>query len=257
MVPCENCNSTYLKRDLGPHLQVCPLAITQCPGSPYGCQWKGQRVKLEKHQPTCAVALLVPFLAAQTQQIAKQADEITLLKRKNDLHESTISAMQAILYAKPGPSTGGPTASSSDSETTSLDLTSQPSNTAAEPPFDTPTSHLLYLHESLRTELSRLETALGEVDARGSMMVMNESLRMREDMTQMNSAISTMRTQLHYLMSAELQRRAASAGVQGGLRGPGGGSGASGGRSAGSSVVGLSEFGMNLRRGSSEGHTKL
>jgi len=74
-------------------------------------------------------------------------------------------------------------------------------------PFDSTAHHLLCLHESLREEVNRVSAAVSEVDAKASMMVLNESLRVKEDLSHTNAAIGSMRMQLHWLMSARLQNQ--------------------------------------------------
>jgi hypothetical protein len=83
-------------------------------------------------------------------------------------------------------------------------------------------SYLLSLHEALREEVSDLSMALTDLDARASMAVMNESIRIKEDMTHTNAAVNTIRMQLHRLMNPRLYegQSAASAGpgATGGMR---------------------------------------
>lgn len=80
------------------------------------------------------------------------------------------------------------------------------STSTSDQPFDSPTHHLLSMHESLREELERVTRLITDLDGRISMMVMNENLRLKEDMTHMNAVISSMRMQLQWLTSARLQR---------------------------------------------------
>ena len=54
-------------------------------------------------------------------------------------------------------------------------------------------------------------------------MVMNESLRAKEDMAHMNAAVGSLRVQLHWLMSARLQNQQRAAMVR--TQSPGEGAG--------------------------------
>ncbi|KAI9836372.1 MAG: hypothetical protein M1819_001401 [Sarea resinae] len=83
--------------------------------------------------------------------------------------------------------------------------------------------HLLSLYENLREEVDRVSAAVSELDAKSSVMLMNESLRTKEDMAHTNAALNSMRMQLHWLMSARLQtqpRTAAAAAAAAGVAGP-------------------------------------
>ncbi|KAI9773987.1 MAG: hypothetical protein M1839_001938 [Geoglossum umbratile] len=96
------------------------------------------------------------------------------------------------------------------------------------PPFSSPTHHLLSLHESLRTEVDHLAANLSDLEAKQSMMLMNESLRTNEELAGVRAAIGAIRMQVQWLMSQRLQsgRQPARPGAVAGPSrgGPGGGS---------------------------------
>jgi hypothetical protein len=68
------------------------------------------------------------------------------------------------------------------------------------------TTYLLSLHESLREEVSQLSLAISDLDARASMAIMNENLRLKEDMAHTNAAVNSMRMQIHWLMNPRLHQ---------------------------------------------------
>jgi hypothetical protein len=78
-------------------------------------------------------------------------------------------------------------------------------------PYTSPLHHLLSMHESLRDEMSRISSALQEVDGRHSMQNLNENLRTREEMTYLNAQIAGLSRQVHWLTSAQLQRQSRTA----------------------------------------------
>jgi hypothetical protein len=80
----------------------------------------------------------------------------------------------------------------------------------AQPPFDSQAHHLLTLHDSLREEVSRITNAMTELEGRANMMVFNESTRVKEEMLRTNTAVNSMRMQLHWLMSSHLYNRNAT-----------------------------------------------
>lgn len=130
-------------------------------------------------------------------------------------------------------------------------------------PFASPLHHLLSMHEALREEMSRVNSALQELDGRHSMQILNENMRTREEITYMGAQVAGLSRQVHWLTSVQLQRQSRSATP--------GGSGA-GAVEAGPSVeaainnavrgaariVSAGREGVTMRRGhSEEGRTKL
>ena len=66
---------------------------------------------------------------------------------------------------------------------------------------------MLSMHESLRDEMSRINSALQELDGRHSMQILNENMRTREEITYMGAQIGGLSRQVHWLTSAQLQRQ--------------------------------------------------
>lgn len=82
-------------------------------------------------------------------------------------------------------------------------------------PTGTPTSpqsqsarHLLSLHEGLRSQVdglvnqvSGLDASLATIDARQSMALMNETLRIKEDLAHLTAGMYTLRSQMGWLLN--------------------------------------------------------
>jgi hypothetical protein len=68
------------------------------------------------------------------------------------------------------------------------------------------TTYLLALHESLREEVGQLSHAISDLDARASMAIMNECLRLKEDMAHTNAAVSSIRMQVQWLMNPRIHQ---------------------------------------------------
>jgi hypothetical protein len=77
----------------------------------------------------------------------------------------------------------------------------------------TANSYLLSLHESLRGQVDQLSHAINDLDARASMAIMNECLRIKEDMALTNAAVNSVRMQVQWLMNPRLHQ-----GLRGGIR---------------------------------------
>lgn len=74
-------------------------------------------------------------------------------------------------------------------------------------PYASPLHHLLSMHESLRDEISRMTTALSELEGRHSMQILNENLRAREEISYLGAQVGGLQRQVHWLTSTQLQRQ--------------------------------------------------
>lgn len=183
------------------------------------------------------------------------------VEQRRRFSEATRPPFNRALPAIPGPRSGNlPEPFSPD-----FDLASPfPPPATNGGPYASPLHHMLSMHESLRDEMSRLNTALQELDGRHSMQILNENMRTREEITYMGAQVAGLSRQVHWLTSTQLQRQ--SQGSTPGAAGP------SDVATAGSSVeaainnavrgaariVNAGREGMPMRRNTSEeGRTKL
>ena len=200
---CPDCKAQVLLRDIDQHVESCPEAIFPCVAAEYGCDFISRRAALDQHSSSCALAKLVPFLQKQNERLGAHEAALKSIRHRNSILETSFSNFQETLSP-------------------SLDLVDAPSSSASASdagPFDSTAHHLLCLHESLRDEVSRVSAALSELDARTSMTVVNESMRVKEDISHMNAAIGGMRLQLHWLVNARLQNQQRVAMVRNQTRG--------------------------------------
>ena len=189
MALCPDCKADVLRYKLEEHIEECPEAIFPCNAAPYGCEFIAKRTALDEHRITCPLAKLVPFLEIQNERLEAHASALKTLQQKNSLLQTSLSSIQDAL----GPSTN-------------LVDTSPSSNTQPDSaPFDSTAAHLLSLHESLREEVERVSAAVSELDGKSSMMIMNESLRIKDEMAYTNAVLGNLRTQLQWLVSSRLQ----------------------------------------------------
>lgn len=191
-VSCPGCKTRLRNYDLEKHSLSCPEFVVACTAAPYGCDFTSRRVFIFKHTQTCPLAKLTPFLELQNDRLSAHEAALKHLRHKNSLLETSLHSIQECLKAPTGLFE-----SSAENNAQENDLDN--------PPFDSTAHHLLCLHESLREEVARVAAAVSELDARASMTVMNESLRVKEEMAHTNAAIGAMRMQLHWLLSARLQ----------------------------------------------------
>jgi len=161
-----------------------------------------KRSESDQHQNNCIFAALQPTIQAMGQRMSEQETAIKHLKRKISLHEDGLLSMRETLAAS---CSGLPQfAVEADAHGSTMAV---PAHRLSEaPPFESATHHLLSLHESLREELDRVSMAVTELDARSSVTIINESLRLKEEMAHTNAVITSMRANVQWLMSARLQQ---------------------------------------------------
>lgn len=83
--------------------------------------------------------------------------------------------------------------------------------------FDDQTIQLLTEQEHLRSDIERLSASLGEMEIKQSMLLMNETLRTKEEMAGIRAAINGIRMQIHWLLTVRMH--SAGTGSGGGATG--------------------------------------
>ncbi|KAL8680763.1 MAG: hypothetical protein Q9186_003051 [Xanthomendoza sp. 1 TL-2023] len=148
---------------------------------------------MDDHSQICPLAKLVPFLKAQNDRLENHEKALDVLRAKNWSLETILCGVRETLESIE--------TRRQDDEADALGTVSHRPE-----PYDSTTHQLLAGHESLRRDVERLWTGISNLDAKASMMVMNESLQVKNELTHTNAAISSIRMQLNWLMSPNHQR---------------------------------------------------
>lgn len=178
-----------------------------------------KRSAIKTHTRSCTFAALEPIFRRQDEKLKTIEEENSLLRRK------IASLGDAGITTAP--------MNSQRNRSEELELSFPPLSPSAVPegggsandtsenntPFDSAVHHLLSSYESLRSDIDRVVASINELDARQSMLFMNESLRVKEDFSHINAIVGAMRIQLHWLMTTRLQSQQQRAGG-GGMTGP-------------------------------------
>ncbi|EER24519.1 hypothetical protein D8B26_005152 [Coccidioides posadasii str. Silveira] len=210
-VRCSGCEAVFFRCDLEEHKNRC--LKTACKASIYGCRARLPKSEMGTHERACPLANLGPYLESQSTRIASMETMIRLLQQRNEVLEEGIASIRSALQANSRPLAAGAATSSSDTS-----IENQPTS-ASEPMIDTTTraqsstanntnttTYLLSIHESLRGEVTQLADALSALDARANMTILNENLRLREDMAHISAGLNTVRMQVHMLVNSTLQQ---------------------------------------------------
>ena len=184
---CPGCKSQVLFKKFKEHATLCPEAVYPCEAAQYGCDFIAKRAFLNLHLTTCPLAKLTPFLRQQKARLDSHEAALTHLQQRNSMLEASLTNLQGLL--------------SENLPDTPLSSPTQPGTA----PFDAVVGDLLSLHGSIRNEVARVSASVAELDAKATMMVMNESLRNKDEMAVTNATLSSMRLQMHFLMSTRFQ----------------------------------------------------
>lgn len=257
---CPNTISTTSQDDLVPEQGY--RNLDACPGADFGCTYidpiSPDHPDLTSHVSTCALAKLAPFLEKQ-QSLAKNLQRsLDQQSRRNDILESGLDRLNEIITNSIQPrldqitTTTMPSSISHNEDDPSEieEIPRSPSSLQHHlsnhhqqyPSYALPdpalTNTLQTLHDRLNTLDSQFQTshldnhrALRDLDARTSLALMNETLRIREELAHLNGGMYSVRAQVAYLINQG--RLASQRDVVSGAGGSGGGSGIAAGLARG------------------------
>jgi hypothetical protein len=230
-VKCETCNKRIPDDNYLPGTtHECEMPQQTCPGEEFGCGGCGADVELADHIQQCTIARLAPSLKAQAALLAEVQSELAWTKTRNEVLENALDQLNELgrnerppvpTSRRPGSSRAEafslPSLGFEDSHQWEQQLSGPwnalalPTNAEQHETVDTTSQqHLLALHESLRTNFANLQvdvrdisSSLADLDARISMHIMNETLRIKEDLALTNAALFATRSQLQWLLNRE------------------------------------------------------
>ncbi|KAF2157290.1 hypothetical protein K461DRAFT_273441 [Myriangium duriaei CBS 260.36] len=219
-VICDLCQGPVFYREISTHArETCPAFTIPCTGASYGCTFRSRRGAINQHTKQCTFAALAPFFEAQAKRLHDVEEQQELMTRKVQVLEGGFKSVEEILQ-RSADSLPPPPARSSSPTSDLPSLSSLPPTTAASEAllipdyslpsetagFTSPYTHLLSLHESLRDELSRLSSALSDLDARHSMLILNENLRLKDELAYFAGQVGGLGRQVGWLTSVRLQQ---------------------------------------------------
>ena len=174
---CPHCSCRVSRVQLEKHKKACPEGRLRCDGASYGCPFTAQSAELETHHSTCVIKTIPPFHPRQASRLAEHEAALQLLRRQNSVYRASISNIQEILTP------------------------ASPHDTTAQRDQAVSATHLLLMHEALQREVNETSERIAEVDARTHTMLLNDRLLHKEEMMQINAALSSNRLQTQWLMS--------------------------------------------------------
>lgn len=193
---------------------------SRCPGFEYGCTEDIDPDFMDVHTCSCPLARLAPHLKKQSLLLTSLQEQLTMAKIRNEVLETGFDRLNELITNTIQPKLShldNDSASISSVEEIPRDLSTLPGH---QPEIESLTAHRLDVNvfprlESLETHLGSLESQLTDLDARSSMALMNETLRIREELAHINGAMYSTRAQVQWLLNRERiigQREAMAAG---------------------------------------------
>lgn len=150
------------------------------------------------HEQQCPLIAIGPYLEAQNTRLNSLELTMRHLQQRNEIFEDGMANIRTTLV-----------------ESSHIaDYTEESADRASNVFSSNATTYLLSLHESLREEVSQMSHALTDLDARASMTIMNECLRVKEDIAHTNAAVNSIRMQVQWLMNPRLHNGTRAGGVR-------------------------------------------
>ncbi|KAL3467914.1 hypothetical protein BJX64DRAFT_125176 [Aspergillus heterothallicus] len=230
---CPDCQVTVFRKALREHIEACPEAIHPCAASKYGCPVKMKRAELGTHEQSCPLITIGPYFEAQNSRLDSMELTVRHLQQRNEIFEDGLASIRSTLVESSRAFSAHNNSNTSisntndthDARSDSNRRSNTPSSAAtttddSTTPLSNATTYLLSLHESLREEVAQLSHAITDLDARASMAIMTECLRLKEDMAHTNAAVNSVRMQVQWLMNPRLHQgqRAAASGASTGAQ---------------------------------------
>ncbi|CAG8264930.1 unnamed protein product [Penicillium olsonii] len=212
-VTCTDCQTVVTRGELDAHLESCPEVAIPCSASKYACPVKIRRADIATHEQSCPLVAMGPYFEGQNARLNSLELGMRHLQQRNEIFEDGLANIRSTLME----STRVNPSSHNNRSSTQSTRDQQPRARPEVDPGDsediatsifssTANSYLLSLHESLREQVGQLSHAITDLDARASMTIMNESLRIKEDMALTNAAMNSVRMQVQWLMNPRLHQ---------------------------------------------------
>lgn len=149
----------------------------------------------------CSLAKLAPYLSAQQQRQDEQDQARHLLEKKLQSLQQDMEEYRTVPQQEKRVSAPREEPSYFPNNLADFEL----SDFQDFEPHASPTQHLLSLHENLREEVSRQANTIHEVDTRLSMMLLNENMRLKDELAYQGAQLSALMRQVGWLTNARLQ----------------------------------------------------
>ncbi|KAJ2893823.1 hypothetical protein MKZ38_008205 [Zalerion maritima] len=229
--PCQHCSLKFPRSALEDHESECDDAMIPCDHAGVGCSVSVKQRELPVHLRSCPYTLLEKLGSLVTEQ----RDKITQLEKRDREMERRLKSLEfhtmhpsCSEYPRSRAIASSTTADGMGEEA-ALDeaLRSNASTGGVPPPFESMDQYLLALYESAESKMDNLQKSLNDLEGRQTVMLLNETMPIKEQLAEMRSNIGAQGMHVRWLMNLRIQERARNAaasamsGMGGGMSGLG------------------------------------
>lgn len=240
-VKCGQCGKQVLRIKESGHIGECPEGVVQCQWTEFGCDHECKRKEIDDHKNKCELKRLGPWGAIMKAENAIKGEKIDRLERKIKHLENCLNDNGHFDRAEAGaPSLAG------------LSIPDEP--------YETPNTYLLSVVESQQSRINALTASMSELEARQSVMLLNETIPLKDQIVELRNTMSTINMYVRWLLNVrtrEGQRRSFGNGGSSAEGGAGGGPDDDNEGVGSSSGGGGGGMGRRLNDHNREGGTKL
>ncbi|RYP80816.1 hypothetical protein DL769_002286 [Monosporascus sp. CRB-8-3] len=191
---CELCNAEFVRRKQDEHKKECPEEEVSCGFAALGCTLRMCRKRLEEHTRKCDYRVVAPL----GEQLAELRARVEVLNERDRLKDRRIKFLENREFPLPSASASG---TPSD-----INLLGCPVN-AETAPYESRDQYFLSLFETVESKVERLSSAISEVEGRHSMLLFNETMQIKDQLTEIRSTLGVMGMHVRWLMNFRLQER--------------------------------------------------
>lgn len=191
---CGLCGAEHVRNKQEEHDKECPEVQTPCKFVTIGCTRQLPRSLLEEHADRCEYRVVGPV----GEQLAELRSELSALQEKDRLKDRRIKFLENKGFNMSN--------SSAQEAITDINMTESSPNTDTAP-YESRDQYFLSLFETMESKVERLSSALQEVEGRHSMMLINETLQIKDQLTEIRSTLGVLGMHVRWLMNFRLQER--------------------------------------------------
>lgn len=234
---CPECNAIVVRHRMADHVaNQCPESQVACKFHVFGCSVSGKRRVVGVHEAGGCVYEAIGKLARDRAEdravISDLRGRLTALERVRGPNPG-----RSPRSARPGAEGGYvPDLVDLDADQSSQFLL----NDAGSGAWESPEDYMLAQFERMETKIEDLRKMLTELDGRHSMMLLNETMPLKDQITELRSNLGVINMHTTWLMNVQRQNRVAAGAGGGAVQGQqqqqrttGGGSGTTTGSGAG------------------------
>lgn len=187
-VPCNGCNLSFTKKEMEEHESCCSKQYIKCEAAKFGCDWKGTKLLFETvHERTCQFIKLSAYLTAQDSKITK------LTTVNSSLQTQVSMILDSVIQGKVNNLGHGLLYDEVNAASQALDFSNFPENDE--------NLRMFMEVEKLKLTLANLEVSTQDINNQNFVNgLVNENLRMKEELSFVKNSMSNIRQQLHFLM---------------------------------------------------------